>query len=226
MNYQSTFWKLKWSENRISSGTGYEIDKLNTKLFKKTFFPQLVRPSPFEGTFHFNEFGDTLALETKTFDQPAYSPIVHKNTSQESASFGTNDHDQLHHDPLNDDDVKYLMQTLGESELKSASDATSSATSYPNSLSVVYSDFSTSRQRELFFNFEENFRILKRIEDILNDENRVDRETAMELKALVGLCGPDSFNYCYLSASQSSGMLVNDTNEQKQKLRKWEEYLL
>ena len=63
---------------------------------------------------------------------------------------------------------------------------------------------------------------MKRIEDILSDENRVDRETAMELKALLGFgfCGPDSFNYCYLSASQSSGMLVNDTKEQKYKVRK------
>ena len=187
------------------------------------FFFQLV---PCEGACHYYERGGTLALETiivNNFDQPAYSPVVHKNTSQESASFGTNfDHDQLQHDPFNGDDMKYLMQTLDGSELKSASDATSNATSYPNSLSVVHSDFSTSRQRELFVNFEKKFRIMKRIEDILSDENRVDRETAMELKALLGFgfCGPDSFNYCYLSASQSSGMLVNDTNEQKQKLRK------
>ena len=158
-----------------------------------------------------------------SFGQPA-SPVIH---SQDSAIFETNFSDgKIQHDTFNDDDMKYLMQTLVADELMTSSEVSSNTSNYSDRTSMVQSEaiYSTSSQRELITNFEENTRIImKRIEDILNDITRMDRETAKEMKVLLGFYDLNSFND--LSDSQPTTVLENDINEQEKVNLKDEENL-
>ena len=193
--------------------------------FSTNFLQILLHPSSLEVTCR-QQCGIAPIVKTANityFDQPAnlYSH------SQESAIFGTNyGNENIHHDAFNDDDMKYLMQTLAADELIICSEVSSNNSNYSDRTSLLQSEviYSTSRQRELITNFQGNTRIImKRIEDILNDETRMDKETAKEMKALLGFYGLHSFNY--LSDSQPTTVLENEIKEQENVNLKVEENL-
>ena len=139
---------------------------------------------------------------------------------------------------LDDDyDMNHLMQTIGEmggcttaannaddSDTTTITTSTSTSSPLPNYDGRPYPEQQSSTSssspspfppapatinRELIAHFNDEIaRKCLRIEELLNDERRMDRQTAMELKALLGMCLPippslPSMTYDYSNTHQA-----------------------